>query len=171
MELTKIFGALCGSLLALLLIQTGASAIIGTGEGGHYGDHENAYVIEVESDEPEEEATEVAEVSFTDVYASADAGAGERLYRACAACHKLEDGANGVGPHLHNIVGRTKGVVDGFAYSDALGGMEGDWSPENLSAFLLKPADYVPGTKMSYNGMRDVEDRANLIAYLESLGG
>ena len=170
MEITKIVGALCGSLLVLLLIQTGAHAIIGTG-GGHGDLHENAFVSEGEGVEPAEEAVEVAEVPFAEVYAAADAGAGERLFRACSACHKLEDGANGVGPHLHNIVGRVKAEVDGFAYSEALGGMEGDWSAENLSAFLLNPTDYVPGTKMSYRGMADVEDRAILIAYLESVGG
>lgn len=169
MEITKIVGAVCGSLLVLLLIETGAGAVIGTGHGGHGDHHENAYIIEVEGAEEAEDAVEVAEVPFADVYAVADAGAGERLFRACAACHKLEDGANGVGPHLFDVVDREKAAVDGFSYSSALTDADGAWTPENLSAFLLNPKEYAPGTKMAYNGMRDVEDRANLIAYLESL--
>lgn len=165
MEITKIVGALCGSLLILLLLQTGAHAIIGNGpQVGHY-DHENAYVIEVEGAE-EEAVIEVAEVPFADLYAVADAAAGERLYRACASCHKLEAGANAVGPYLHNVVGRDIGAAEGYSYSEAMAGVGDVWSPENLSAFLEAPATWLPGTKMSYRGMREGADRANLIAYL-----
>lgn len=173
MEITKIVGALCGSLLVLLLIQTGAGAILGTGEGGHDDHHENAYVIEVEEAESTEEAVEVAEEEpFEAVFASADAAVGEQLFkRACSSCHKLEDGANAAGPHLYDIVNRDKGGVDGFAYSEVLASMDGDWTPENLSAFLKNPTDYAPDTKMSYRGMKDVEDRADLIAYLDTIGG
>ncbi len=171
MEITKIVGALCGSLLVLMLIETGAGAILGTGEGGHHDHHENAYVIEVENAEEASEGVEVAEVPFEEVYAAADAAQGEKLFRACASCHKLEDGANGVGPHLFNLLDRDIGAVGGFAYSDVLATLEGGWTPENLNAFLAKPTEYAPGTKMSYRGMSDVEDRANLISYLAGIGG
>lgn len=170
-EITKIVGAVCGSLLVLLTIQTGAHAIIGdTAEGGHGDEHHNAYVIEVaeaESGGAEEEAA--PEVDFSEVYAAADAAAGESLFRACGSCHKLEDGANAVGPYLYGVVGRDIASVDGFAYSDALTSLEGDWTPEELSHFLENPSGYADGTKMAYRGMGDVEDRANLIAYLESV--
>ena len=164
MTMTKAFGAFCGAFLILLLSKWAAEGLY------HVDGHgEQAYSIEVEeSDAP---AEDVAEVPFEDVYAAADAGAGERLWRQCQACHKLEDGANGTGPHLFGVVGRDKGAVDGFAYSGAMAEAEGDWTPENLQAFLQKPSDYLPGTKMLYNGMRDVEDRANLIAYLATIGG
>jgi cytochrome c len=59
-----------------------------------------------------------------------------------------------------------KHSAEGFGYSDALLSQDGDWTPENLSAFLENPRGYAPGTAMAYNGMSDVEDRANLIAYL-----
>lgn len=170
MEITKIVGATCGSLLVLLLIETGAHAIIHPA-GGHGDEHHNAYVIEVEEAGAAEETVEVAAVDFGEVYAAADAGAGEALYRACSSCHKLESGANAVGPYLYAVVGREIGGAQGFNYSDALAGMSDVWSPENLSGFLENPSDWAPGTKMSYRGMRDVEDRANLIKYLESVGG
>ncbi|NNU81488.1 cytochrome c family protein [Halovulum dunhuangense] len=170
MEITKIVGGLCGSLLVFLLIKTGAESIIHS--GGHGEEHANAYVIEVAEAEPAEATDEpVEEVDFASLYAEADAGAGERLFRACAACHRLEDGANAVGPHLYNVVGRDIGAVGDYAYSDAMAGHGDAWTPENLNAFLLAPSDYVPGTKMAYRGMADIEDRANLIAYLESVGG
>jgi cytochrome c len=124
-------------------------------------------VADAETDAP---AEEVVEVSFADVYAAADAGAGEGLWRQCQACHALEQGVNGVGPYMYGVVGRAKHSVDGFNYSDALLAMEGDWTPENLNDFLESPRTYVPGTAMAYNGMRKIEDRANLIAYLATIG-
>ena len=61
---------------------------------------------------------------------------------------------------------KAKAASEGFNYSDVLASMGGDWTPENLSAFIENPRGYAPGTAMAYNGMRDIEDRANLIAYL-----
>ena len=163
MTLTKAVAAICGAWLILLLGNWAASGLFSVDSHG-----EQAFVIEVADDGP---AEEVAEVNFDEVYQAADAGAGERLWRQCQACHALEDGKNGTGPHLYGVVGRDKGAVAGYGYSDAMAAQEGDWSPENLQAFLESPRNYTPGTKMSYNGMRDVEDRANLIAYLATIGG
>ena len=136
--------------------------------GGSHGGAEQAYVIEVEEDAP---AEDVVEVAFADVYASADAGAGERLFRQCSACHRLEQGANGTGPYLYAIVDRAIGAAEGYAYSGALDGHGESWTPENLSHFIENPSEWAPGTKMNYRGMDDVEDRANLIAYLATIGG
>lgn len=168
MEITKIVGGLCGALLIMLLLQTGASSIFHDGHG-HGDHHENAYIIEVEEEGGEVEEVEVVEVDFASLMAVADASAGERLYRACAACHKLEAGANAVGPYLHGVVDRDIGSVDGYAYSAALGEKEGAWTAENLSGFIAAPSDWAPGTKMAYRGMKDPEDRANLIAYIDSI--
>lgn len=164
MTLTKVVGSLCGAFLVLLLGKWAAETLY------HVDDHgEQAYAIAVEEEAPAEEAAE-PEVSFEEVFASADPGAGERLWRQCQACHKLEDGANATGPHLYDLVGREIASVDGFSYSDALAEKEGDWTPEAISAFIEAPRDWAPGTKMSYNGLDDIEDRANLIAYIEQAG-
>jgi cytochrome c len=165
MTITKAFGSLCGALLILLLGGWAAEGLYKVDRHGE--DHVRGYVIIDETAEADDEtAEEVVEVAFADVYATADAGAGERLWRQCQACHALNPGQNGVGPYLHGVVGRPKHSADGFSYSDALMSLEGDWTPENLSSFLESPRSYAPGTSMSYNGMSDVEDRANLIAYL-----
>lgn len=167
MTMTKVTGAFCGALLVFLLGGWAAELLYHNG-GGH-GDHaEQAYTIDTGEDDHGADE-EVMEVAFADIYAAANAGSGERLWRQCAACHKLEAGANGTGPYLHGVVDRAKGSVADFAYSDTLAGMEGTWTPENLSDFLESPRSYAPGTKMAYNGMGDVEDRANLIAYLATI--
>lgn len=166
----KIVGAFCGALLVFLLGGWMAESIYHVGVEAH-GDEEvhQAYTIPVEDGEGGgEEETE--QVPFEEVFAAADAGAGERLFRQCSSCHRL-DGSNGTGPHLDGVVGRDIAAVSGFAYSDALAGKEGDWAPEVLSAFLEDPSGWAPGTKMTYNGMDDVEDRANLIAYLQTVEG
>ncbi len=163
MTMTKVVGGFCGALLVFLLAAWGGEILFHSGKG-HGDDHAQAYSIDTGSDDAVVE--EVAEVPFEELYASADAGAGERLWRQCQACHKLEDGANGVGPHLWAVVGRDKHAATGYDYSDGLLASEGAWTPENLSGFLENPKEYAPGTKMAYRGMDDAEDRANLIAYL-----
>jgi cytochrome c len=167
MTVTKVGGALCGALLVFLLINWGAEIIYST-EGGH-GDHaEAAYVIEVEGAEDHGGDAEVATVDMVALVAAADAAAGEKVFSKCKACHKV-DGNDGVGPHLDGVFERAIGGVAGFGYSGALADHGGAWTIENLSAFILKPSDFAPGTKMTFAGLKKDEDRANLIAYLQSL--
>src|SRR6056297_2937515 len=139
MTATKIVGGFCGMLLIFLLGGWVAETIYHS--GGHY-DQEQAYSIDTGEEDGEDAAEAEPEVPFADVYAAADAGAGERLWRQCSACHQLDPGANGVGPYLHGVVGRDKGAVEGFNYSDTLASMEGDWTPENLSGFIENPRSY-----------------------------
>ncbi len=116
----------------------------------------------------ENAATGGAESGFAAMVASADLAKGEKVFKKCKACHALEDGKNRVGPHLYKLVGREIGGVDGFKYSDAIGGKGGTWTEDDLDAFLEKPKDYAPGTKMSFAGLRSEEDRAAVVAYIES---
>ncbi|PSJ41016.1 cytochrome c family protein [Sphingomonas deserti] len=103
--------------------------------------------------------------------ASADAARGQRAAQACAACHSLEAGGpNRVGPTLWAIVGRPVARQPGFAYSPALTATGGQWTYEALDHFLAGPARAVPGTKMSFAGLRNPRDRANLLAYLATIG-
>jgi len=104
--------------------------------------------------------------------ASADLAAGEKLTKKCASCHTFDEGgANKVGPNLYNIVNRAVASHEGFGYSGALNELGGEWTFEQLNAFLYKPKDLVPKTKMSFPGLKKVNDRANMIAYLRSLSG
>lgn len=102
--------------------------------------------------------------------ADGDADKGEKVFRKCKACHAVEAGKNKVGPSLHNIVGRAAGSVEGFRYSDAMTAFgEGGnvWDDATLSAYLEKPKDVVPKTKMAFAGLKKSEDRDDVIAYLK----
>ena len=102
--------------------------------------------------------------------AGGDAVAGEKVFKKCKACHMIGDGAKSrTGPPLNNIVGAELGEFEGFKYSNgmvALSEADTIWTIENLNALLTKPRDFVEKTKMSFAGLKDEEDRANLIAYL-----
>ncbi|NND17251.1 MAG: cytochrome c family protein [Silicimonas sp.] len=168
MTMTKIVGGFCGAFLVFLLGGFFAEFIYHEAES-HDGEHHQAYTIAV-ADGGDGGGDEEA-VPFAEVYAAADAASGERLFRQCQACHKVEDGANGTGPHLYGIVGRNVGSVGGYSYSGNLVAVAETWTPENLDGFLADPKGWAPGTKMGYAGMKSVEDRANLIAWLDSLDG
>lgn len=167
MTMTKTVGAFCGALLIYLLAGWAAETIY-HGGSGHGDGAEQAYVIDTGDDGEAQAAAE--EVSFEEVFAAADASKGARTWRQCSACHKLEKGANGTGPYLFGVVGRDIASAEGYEYSPALAEMEGAWTPERLSDFLANPRGYAPGTKMSYSGLKDIEARANLIAYLQAGG-
>jgi cytochrome c len=168
MTLTKAVGAFCGVFLIFLIGKSTGDAIYDVG-GGHGGEHQQAYTIDTGEDDAVVAEAE-PEASFEEVFASADPAAGEKLFRACAACHKVEAGANGTGPYLYGVVGREVDTATGYTqYSGQLELVADVWTPENLNAFLENPREYAPGTKMAYRGMPDMEDRANLIAWLDSL--
>jgi cytochrome c len=98
--------------------------------------------------------------------ADGDVARGEARFGDCAACHKLQAGANNVGPSLHGIFTRKAGELADFRYSPALKRSGIVWTPETLDAFLTNPQALVPGNRMPYAGMADAGNRADLIAYL-----
>lgn len=168
MTLTKITAAACGALLVLVLGSWVGKKIY---TPGHHGDdHHQAYKIDTGASE---EATGAVEEgpSLAELLAAADIGKGERVFKKCQACHALDDGVNGTGPHLYAVVDRAVSSVDGFGYSGALVKVADVWSAENLDGFLKKPKAYAPGTKMGFAGLSKPADRANLIAYLATIGG
>lgn len=166
MTLTKIVGGVCGAFLIFLLGKWGAEVLYHTG-GGHGGEEHAAYVIEVGGGE---ESGAAEEVDFAALLAAADPAKGEKVFGKCRACHKI-DGTDATGPHLNGVVDRAIGGVAGFGYSGSLTAIGDVWSPEHLSTFLTSPKDAAPGTTMSFKGLPKAEDRANLIAYLGTLGG
>jgi len=134
---------------------------------------ENAYKVEVAEAAPAADAPAepTGPEPVTPLLAAADPAAGEKLSRACVACHSFEQGGpNKVGPNLWNVVGGPHAHVEGFAYSSAMAALaDKPWDYEALNAFLANPKQAVPGTKMNYAGMKKVEDRANLIAWMRTL--
>ncbi|MEL6336592.1 MAG: cytochrome c family protein [Pseudomonadota bacterium] len=103
---------------------------------------------------------------------AADAAAGEKVYRACRACHVIDKEQNRVGPHLVGIVGRPVAAIEGFRYSNGMveWGEGKVWDAATLDLYLENPRGVVKGTKMAYPGLKKAEDRANIIAYLEGAG-
>ncbi len=106
--------------------------------------------------------------------AGGDPEAGEAVFRKCKSCHEVgPDATSKVGPPLNGVVGAFLGQVDDFRYSNTMeemGEAGTAWTVENMDIYLTKPRDFVNGTRMSFAGLRDEEDRANVIAYLASVG-
>jgi len=100
--------------------------------------------------------------------ADGDAARGEAKFGDCAACHKLEAGANNVGPSLHGIFARKAGEIADFRYSPAMKRSGISWTPETLDKFISDPQSLVPANRMPYAGMASAADRADLIAYLQN---
>ena len=161
MTLTKIAGGLFGAWLVLLLGKWAAEGLYHAELHG-----EPSYSIAVEGDAPAEEEEQVP---FEELLAAASPDAGAKVFRKCTACHKVEQGANATGPYLYGVVGRDIAVADGFEYSASLAGKGEAWTPENLSGFLEKPSAWAPGTTMGFAGLNKPQDRADVIAYLDSL--
>lgn len=100
---------------------------------------------------------------------------GQKVFRKCKACHAVGESAkNKIGPQLNDLFGRTAGSLEGYKYSKAMlaKGTEGlVWDEESLTGFLNKPKKYLPGTKMSFGGIRKPADMENLLAYLKLFSG
>lgn len=172
MTVTKAAGALIGALLFLMLANWAAESLYHVGST-HHGEGEEiaqAYAIPVEEAAAGGEQEAEEQIDFDALLASADVAAGEGQFAKCRACHKL-DGTDGVGPHLNGVVGREVAAVAGFSYSPAMVEHRAEapvWTPEALQEFLANPRQDVPGTKMSFAGLRNPQDRADIIAYLQT---
>lgn len=124
-------------------------------------------------DAPEDGAGGETGPDLGTLLATADPVAGAKIFAKCTACHTIASGgANGIGPNLWGVMGKPVGKhAAGFAYSSALSGHGGDWSWENMDAWLKSPRAFANGTKMSFAGLSKPEDRANVLAYLADNGG
>ncbi|WP_445785255.1 c-type cytochrome [Sphingorhabdus sp.] len=113
----------------------------------------------------------VAVVPIATLLATADVAKGEAVFKKCVACHTIAQGdANGIGPNLWAAMGKPHGHVAGFSYSDALKSVPGNWDWEGMDKWLANPKKYAPGTKMTFAGLGNPEERANLILYLNAQG-
>jgi cytochrome c len=166
-ELNKIMGAILGTCLVLLALNITAGAIFTPGKMAKLG-----YEIAV-PEKPEtggKPAEQEKQEPIEQLLAKADIGRGESSAKKCAACHTFNKGGrNLVGPNLWAIVGRPKASEAGFNYSAALKGKGGSWSIDELSQFIANPKALVPGTNMTFGGIQRGGERADLIAYLNSL--
>jgi cytochrome c len=103
-------------------------------------------------------------------FAAGDAANGERIFKkSCFACHGTKAGERKAGPTLHGIVGRKSGTVEGFKYSKANSESNLVWTDPVLDEYLINPRAKIPGTIMAFVGLKDAQERADLIAYLNAL--
>lgn len=164
-------GAFLGIVFVLMTLSIVSDGIY------HAGSPEvEGFAIEVAdvSTEDSAPAEEAAPEEIEPLLASADPSAGESVFRKCAACHSNDaSNANKVGPGLWNIVNRPVANHDDFKYSAAMNeyseGGEVQWTYERLSNFLAAPRQYISGTSMGFAGIKDLEDRADLLAYLRTV--
>lgn len=173
-EVNKIVGAILVTVLIFIVVSMIGNALVPlSGEDAHVerAATESGSDAASPSSRPSPSTPEPsAPESVSALLAGADIAAGEKLIKKCAACHSIDQGgANKVGPNLWNVVGAPKAGHDGFSYSSALTALGGAWTYEDLNHFLAKPKAFAPGTKMGFAGLKDADDRANLIAFLRTL--
>lgn len=121
---------------------------------------------------PEAPAADNVETLDGTVFAdfTGDAAAGETVFAQCSACHVVEPGVNRTGPSLAGIIGRDAGTVEGYSYTEANANSGITWSAEKMFQYLEDPQRVIPGTKMAFAGLPEAQDRADVIAYLQSPG-
>lgn len=169
LKMNSVLGAGLAAVLGVMLVGVGAETLV----------HPNypekaAYLPEVVIEGPTTEGPS-GPPDFGRLFADAAGLAelvarGERVHAQCVSCHTFDaGGANGIGPNLHDVFGRAVGSHAGYAYSEAMAGHGGSWDYLALDAFLTSPASNIRGTKMAFAGIRNVQDRVAVIAYLRSI--
>ncbi len=166
-ELNKFLGALLGTCLILVAVNIASGALFAPEKPAKPG-----YDIAVQ--EPtgggEKGGPAEKEESIEALLAKADPKRGEATAKVCQSCHTFNKGGpNSVGPNLWGVVGRPRGSHPGFDYSEAMKAKKGDWTVDDLNQFLTKPQAFVPGTKMGFTGFSRANQRADVIAYLNTL--
>lgn len=167
-EWNKIAGAVLGTLIFVLVVKFATEAIFEVPSPAKPG-----YVVEGVQEETTASTTAApAEEPLPDwgtVLPTADTAGGQKISARCEQCHDLSKGGpNKIGPNLWGVVGRPRAEHPGFSYSGAMSASHDPWTFDNLFKFLKSPAAYVPGTKMSFAGLRSAQDRINLIAWLRT---
>jgi cytochrome c len=167
----KIAGAVLATGLAIVGLRELSSGVFGPDEHKEKA----GYAIEVAQEASDGAPAVEAPVDWGTVLPAADVKAGEAVFAKCKSCHNADNGgANGTGPNLWGVEGRKPGSHPGFAYSAAMtdfGSKQPVWDFEHISEFIKEPQKHLPGTKMTFVGLKKTEDRINVIAYLHGQGG
>jgi cytochrome c len=166
-EMNKVLGAVLGTCLFLVALNIAAGAVFTPVKMAKPG-----YEIAVPDHKPGGPQTAPAPTDqpIEPLLASADIARGEDSAKKCAACHTFTKGGQKlVGPNLWGVMGRAKAALADFNYSPALKGKGGNWTVQDLNQFIANPRGAVPGTAMTFSGVARPSERADIIAYLNSL--
>jgi cytochrome c len=168
-EWNKIAGAVLGTLMFVVVVKIATEEIFKVPEPAKPG-----YVVEGVKEEAPAGGTTVAAAEeplpdWGTELPKASVSDGKQISARCEQCHDLSKGGpNKIGPNLWGVVGRVRASHPGFEYSSAMKSKGGSWSYDELFKFLKSPGSYIPGTKMSFAGLRSSQDRVSLIAYLRT---
>ena len=165
-EINKILGALLGTCLVLVAMHIASGAIFTPAPPAKPG-----YVIEVKAEAPQSGApTAPAEAPIETLLASASPERGAQVAKQCQACHNFQEGQGPkVGPDLYGVVGRAVASAPNFNYTAAIKKLGGNWTFDALNKWLTKPSADAPGTAMTFAGLANAKQRADVIAYLNTL--
>ena len=169
-EVNKVIGGLLGTVFVVFSVGIASDALF-----AEQAPEKPGFVIEAaEPTEGGGEAAAEKAVPIADLLAKADPAKGEAVFKKCQACHSGEKGGpNKVGPDLWDVVDRPVAEHEGFSYSAGMKDFskngETHWTYDNLNHFLTSPKGFVKGTAMGFAGLKNDEERANLIAYLRTL--
>lgn len=160
------FNTIAGWVLFAGIVALGSSIV--AGEIFH-SERPEVMGYPIEGVAVEGEAGAVAEQPIEAYLAKADLAKGQQVFNKCMACHNADKGgANMVGPNLWDVIGEPIGQGKGFAFSDALAKKGGTWNWDNLAQWLNSPKAFAPGTKMTFAGLGNPQDRADVIAFLNA---
>jgi cytochrome c len=164
-ELNKVLGAILATCLILLALNIGAGAIFAPQAPAKPG-----YMIAVKAEGGEKKEAAPKETPLPVRLAKASLDKGKAVSKQCQACHTFEKGGpNRVGPNLWNVVDEERGQGRGFNFSAAMKAKGGKWTFEELDKFLADPRGYIPGTAMTFAGVKNEQQRADVIDYLHTL--
>lgn len=169
-DLNKVIGAVLGTILFILAIKMIAIPII----YDYPPPAKPGYIVQgvPEASTSGAQSAAAQEEPIPDwgtVLPTADAKAGEQVAQRCAQCHDWSKGGpDKIGPNLWGVVGRPRASKAGFSYSSAMSANHDPWTFDKLFVYLKSPASMVPGTKMTFAGLRSAQDRINLLAYLRT---
>ena len=164
------FNTIAGWVLGAGIVFLGANLVTHELFKAEHGNEAMGYAVNG-SDETESGGAAEQPIAF--YLQTADAARGERQFSKCSGCHTInQGGANGTGPNLYGVMGETVATGHaGYAFSDALRGKGGTWDWETMNAWLTSPRAFAPGTRMTFGGLANPQERADLLLYLNAQGG
>jgi cytochrome c len=168
-EWNKIAGAVLGTVMFILVIRFATESLFEVEPPAKEAYHVEGVVTTASTGGGTAAPAEETVPDFGTVLPAADVTAGKSVSARCEQCHDISKGGpNKIGPELWNVIGRSRATEAGFSYSSAMMSDHAAWTYESLFKYLKSPQSMVPGTKMSFAGLRSATDRINLLAFLRT---